>query len=150
MLSEREKRLWLNSYRDLMEEVERETRDAGYWRDKAQNLSPPKYDLSGSSSFNPHKIEDCLAEFLDLAKSCSQKAAEAERQKKLIIGAISKLEDPSQRKILRLRYIELKPIIECAKTLGYSTRSVYRIQNKAIKLLEVPESCHNMSPKTEL
>lgn len=133
-----------------MDEVEREARRAGYWKSQAQNLSPPKYDDFGSGSFNPHKIEDCIAEFMDLANSCSKKAVEAERRKDLIIESINKLEDPNHRDVLKLRYIDFKSVYETAKIMRYTPRSIYRIQNKAIKMLEVPESCHNMSPQTEL
>ena len=130
-------RQWLSRYQELMEEVEREAKKAGYWRDKAEGLSTKA--LSHAPVYG-HSISmpDYVAEFLDLAKHCSELAENAETAKDEILEVIDSIENHTYRRILRMKYLDGKTFYEIGSDIGYNASYTRRLASQAIK--EVTQS----------
>lgn len=134
----KEKKLWLSSYSELMEQVEEETRMAGYWQDKARSLSSPVLSLAPSKSADRKGMADYVVEFLQIAEYCSELANKANEKKKEILAAIDKIEDPNCRQVLRMYYLEKKNLRQIAEKMHYSIDWVKRLHIHALELIEIP------------
>lgn len=131
-------REWLSRYRELIEEIDRETREAHYWEDKAVSLSSQKLSLAPKSKALK-SMPDYVAEFLDIAAHCSELGREAQKAKDEILEAIDSLEELEQRRVLRLKYVDGKTYQQIADHLHYSKRQIYRIHGRALKRVT---QCH--------
>lgn len=138
-------RNWLSRYRELMEEIDRETREAHYWEDIAIGLSPSKFSY-GSKSTTRKDMGDYVARFLDIASHCSQLGEEATIAKDQILEVIDSLDNLIYRRILRMKYIDGLTHREIAERLHYSMGYIRRMHSRAIK--EVTKSntyiCYNV------
>lgn len=133
------KKRWLSSYYVLMEEIEEETRLAGYWQEKARSLSPPVLTFAPSKSANNKGIADYVAEFLDIAQHCSELATVANEKKNEILKCIDSVEDPDCRQVLRMYYIDRKNFREIAEKMHFSIRWIKHLHLKALECIEIPE-----------
>lgn len=130
-------RKWLSRYRELMEEVEREYTKAGYWEDKAEGLSSKV--LSHAPVHGHGKtMSDCIVEFLDTARHCSELAEDAQTAMKEIEEVIDSLDNTDYRRALRFKYIDNLPYYEVAKRMDYTGGSIRNLLSKAVK--EVTQS----------
>lgn len=124
-------RRWLMRYRELMEEVDRETKQAHYWEDKATGLSAPQ--LSFAPVHGGKTMPDYIVEFLEVAKHCSELAGKADKAKDEILEVIESIEKPAYRNVLKYRYIDNMKYIDIAKKMDYSPGYIRRLTSKAVK-----------------
>lgn len=134
----REKKQWLLRYSELMREIERESETARFWRDKANLLSGPRFEITGVKSTHKEGTADYIVKFLDLANECERLANDAEKSKDEIVSAINELENPDHRQVLTMRYIDGLEFIEIAQELGYSLDWVWRLHRAALKKVNCP------------
>ena len=125
-------RQWLSRYRELIDEIERETREAHYWEDKAVSLSSSKLSFAPKSK-RLVSMQDYVAEFLDLASHCAELGKQAQAAKDEINKALESLEEPSHRTVLRMKYIDGMTFQQIADRLHYSKRQIQRIHGRALK-----------------
>lgn len=45
---------------------------------------------------------------------------------------------PIENRMLKMRYLEHKPLKECARELGYSQHYIYKMHMKALNKLKIP------------
>lgn len=45
---------------------------------------------------------------------------------------------PIENRLLKMRYLEHKPLKECARELGYSQHYIYKMHMKALNKLKIP------------
>lgn len=131
-----DKKQWLLQYRELMEEVERETSDAGYWKDKAYGLGAVTWDNLGIKN-STHTIP--LEKFLELAEKCERLANKAQLKKEQILEAIEQVEDDVCQRFLKFRYIDGLKYYQIAERMDYSIDHLYKINKRAITLFEIPK-----------
>ena len=125
-------RQWLSRYRELIDEIERETREAHYWEDKAVSLASSKLSFAPKSK-RLVSMQDYVAEFLDLASHCAELGKQAQAAKDEINKALESLEEPSHRTVLRMKYIDGMTFQQIADHLHYSKRQIQRIHGRALK-----------------
>lgn len=141
-------RQWLSRYRELVEEIDRETRQAHYWEDKAVSLSSSKLSFAPKTR-RLVSMQDYVAEFLDLASHCAELGREAQAAKEEIEKVVDSLEEPSYRRVLRLKYIDGMTYQQIADHLHYSKRQIHRIHGRALKRVTQchPHLSYNVSCK---
>ena len=83
-------------------------------------------------------MPDYVAEFLDLAKHCSELAENAETAKNEILEVIDSIENHTYRRILRMKYLDGKTFYEIGSDIGYNASYTRRLASQAIK--EVTQS----------
>ena len=143
-----EKKKWLASYQELIEEIEVETTQAGYWQDKAISLTAPQLSLAPAKSAEKITMPDCVVNFLDIAKHCSEMADLAHHKKAEICEAINSLDDPDCRQLLKMHYIGGKNFLEIAETMHYTVRWIKKIHNRALSAIEMPKECPRVHLET--
>lgn len=125
-------RKWLSRYIELMEEIDRETKEAHYWEDVAIGLSPSKLSFAPKGRSN-NDLSDYVAKFLDIAQHCSDLGNQARQAKDEILEVIDSLDDLIYRRVLKMLFIDNMTYQEIADRLHYSKRQIHRIRSKAIK-----------------
>lgn len=96
----------------------------------------PKAPHSGGSA-----MADRVARYLEMKELFEAQRAKSEAQVLTIEWAIQTLEDPGERVVMRLRYMEGRSwasVVAKLQREGYSERTVYRLHGSALlKLKEV-------------
>ena len=93
----------------------------------------PKAPHSGGSS-----LASRVARYLEMKELFETQRAEAEAQVLAVERAIQSLADPSERLVMRLRYLEGRSwasVVSKLQPEGYSERQVYYIHGAALKKL---------------
>lgn len=127
-------RAWLRRYKELMEEIDRETKEAHYWEDMAIGLSPTRLSFAPKST-RRQTMSDYVSNFLDLARHCAELGEQARQAKNEIITAIDSLEDVRHRRVLKMIYIDQLNYGEIAGRLHYSKRHIKRLHSKGVEIL---------------
>lgn len=133
------KKKYLERYLELKEDVEREDKDAGYWKEKAYSISAIRLDLSGVRSHN-HSNYRPIDKYLEIAERCALMGEKMQNEKEEIIAAINTLDNTNQRIVLKLRYVSGLDFLEIAQRLGYTIGNVFKIHRKALDNFVIPES----------
>ena len=130
------------NYRTLVREVKQlhgqlRALESSLYSPKGQQFSTMPRAASG-----PKKtMDDAVAGHLKLEALYQEKLAAQEAQQLIIEQAISSLEEPAERVVMRARYIEGRSWLDIVRDMqkqGYSERSVYRLHGYALaKLREV-------------
>lgn len=134
-----DKKKWLLSYHELMQDVEAEAERAGYWQERARSLHGVVIEPTGVRSSSRRTIHDCSDNFMDLARHCTELADMAERKKNEILAAIDKLENPEERQVLKMFYLRNKNFREIAEVMHYSIGWVSHAHLRALEKIQVPE-----------
>lgn len=136
-MTRNEKKKWLSRYWELKETIDRETRDAEFWLEKAKGLTALKLDptgVRGSSKSDPsyRYVLKCS----EVADKCNKLIDEAKIRKIQIKDAIDALEDTSHRLVLTYRYVEHLNFYQIAVKLNYTLEHVWRLHREAVDLIE--------------
>ena len=79
--------------------------------------------------------ENNLISVLKLKEDTLQRIERLTEERMAISGLIDKLDNPLERSVLRLFYLNDLVALEVAEEIGVSTASVYRVRQKAIEHL---------------
>lgn len=131
------KKEWLLRYSELIEDMERETQAALYWREKSLSLSAVSLDNLGIHSSNSMSMPDYVIKFLEIAECCQKLATEAQEAKDNINQAISKIENIDQRRVLKLHYIDGYDFNEIANKLHYGLDWIWTLHRRGLDNLEI-------------
>lgn len=139
MSSVREKKEYLNSYRELKEEYLREKEESEFWHSLAYSVSASKMDESGVtktsiSNFQPVDV------YLDLEEKCKEHARELYKQKTEIREAINRIDNSIYRDVLKKHYIYNYSFRYIEKQMFLGEGYVYKLHAKAINAFEIPKN----------
>ena len=125
---------YLNQYQDLKVKIQKNIEKAELLRSRAEstqmNLDADKVQTSPKN-----KVEEFLAEAIDLERSAKQDETRLEKIKSEILLKLSDLENPREMKVLELRYLEGLFFVQIADDFELSDRQIFRIHNSGIKHL---------------
>ena len=82
-----------------------------------------------------NKVENNLISILKLKEDTLQRIERLTEERMAISGLIDKLDNPLERSVLRLFYLNDLVALEVAEEIGKSTTSVYRVRQEAIEHL---------------
>ena len=86
-----------------------------------------------------NKTENNLISVLKLKEDTLQRIERLAEERMVISGLIDKLDNPLERSVLRLFYLNILDAWQVAEEIGVSTASVYRVRQKAIEYLSKVE-----------
>ena len=142
---DQEKLDFLNSYRWWMEEVQ-------ILRDRISDLDDQLTGIRAQTISDMPRggkamgIDDLVAKKVDLLTVYKQDLARAEAAKVAIYECIRSVDNIRDRTILRLHYVDGMSYSRIADMLSYSTRQIKRFNRAAVANIQIPQSCHSMSP----
>lgn len=102
---------------------------------------------SGQPTGNPR--EELAIKHIELLARYKAIKAELDSELLTLMSALSKLEKPMHRKVLRLRYIEGMKVAEICDREHYSRAQIHRIEKTALaRLQEIAKELKENDPET--
>lgn len=134
----REKRRYLESYQDLLQDFIRERDDFEYWRALAYSISATTLDPTGvpntsHSNFRP------VDKYLEISERCKERSEELDEKKREIIDAVNQLDERYERAVLKLHYIDDIGFHDISNKLFLNLDYVYRLHIRGLKNFVIPE-----------
>lgn len=90
-------------------------------------------DMPGSPNRNVHRMEDIVLKIVDLEAEINADIDELVDLKAEIMKLIKKVESIDGRLVLEKRYLCFEKWEQIAVEMGFSTRQVYRVHDKALE-----------------
>ena len=89
-----------------------------------------------SHTRNVHALQDTIAKIMDLRQEIDSATDALVDLRNEAQRVIERLDDSPCQTVLTLRYVWLKPWDEVAEALSYNPRSVYKVRDRALALLD--------------
>ena len=96
-------------------------------------------DMPGSPTRNIHKMEDIIAKIVDLENEINDDIDKLVDLKAEITTVIKEVDDPELQSLLEQRYLNFRTWEQIAVDMGYNVRHLYRIHDKALKKVRIPQ-----------
>lgn len=87
---------------------------------------------------NVHRLEDVIIKIVDMESEINADLDSLVGLKKEIAGVIRSVENIEYRTLLEQRYLCFKRWEEIAQLMGYSTRQIRRLHDKALGKIKIP------------
>lgn len=133
-MTTQDKKNWLNRYKNIIIEIDSILDDLDYFREVATNISP-HYGLAIRDGHKTDKLQNAVAEIVDLHSLLINTTLEALNIRKEVVKAIESLESPILWIVLTRRYILFKTWDEIADSVGYNRKHTIRLHNKALDIM---------------
>ena len=98
-------------------------------------IEKPTLSHSRVQASRENKTENNLISVLKLKEDTLQRIERLTEERMAISGLIDKLDNPLERSVIRLFYLNILDAWQVAEEIGVSTASVYRVRQKAIEHL---------------
>ena len=98
-------------------------------------IKKPTLSHSRVQTSRENKTENNLISVLKLKEDTLQRIERLTEERMAISGLIDKLDNPLERSVIRLFYLNILDAWQVAEEIGVSTASVYRVRQKAIEHL---------------
>ena len=98
-------------------------------------IKKPTLSHSRVQASRENKTENNLISVLKLKEDTLQRIERLTEERMAISGLIDKLDNPLERSVIRLFYLNILDAWQVAEEIGVSTASVYRVRQKAIEHL---------------
>lgn len=95
-------------------------------------------DMPGSPNRNIHKMEDIIVKIVDLENEINHDIDVLVDLKTEITQVIKQVEDLELQTLLEQRYLNFRTWEQIAVDMGYNVRHLYRMHDKALKVVKVP------------
>lgn len=135
--SSREKIARLKRYVALGREIEQLSGELGRWFDIATRTSPA-YSATPHSGRGEERIQKAIEERDRVSRKLSETINRMKRERLIIENSIEVVEDPTQRTLLRLRYIDGLTWEEVAEKIGFSYQWTCTLHGIAVQKIKLP------------
>jgi hypothetical protein len=102
-------------------------------RDLSTRVSATLSDMPRNATRNIHKTDDIIAKFIDLEAEINADIARLLDLKRDIAALISKVENPTYRTLLELRYLCFKQWDDIAVEMRYDHRYTLKLHGRALQ-----------------
>ena len=82
------------------------------------------------------KMANLVTRIVTLKEELEEERVNAEEEKRKIIGCINKVSDSTLQRVLYMRYVELKSLLEISQKIGYSYDWTRHLHTKALAEFE--------------
>ena len=107
-------------------------------RDLTTKATATMSDMPGGGSRNVYKMQDIIAKIIDLENEINADIDQLVDLKREMVTAIKSVTDPECQTLLELRFLCFKTWEQIAVEMGYSIQHIYRLRDKALKMIEPP------------
>lgn len=108
-------------------------------RDLTTKATATMSDMPGGGSRNVYKMQDIIGKIIDLENEINADIDQLVDLKREMVSAIKAVEDPEYQTLLELRYLCFKTWEQIAVDMQYSTRNIYKLHERAIRRIKVPQ-----------
>ena len=136
------KKEYLTGYRKACKKIESLKEQLESLREIEQSVKSQQLSDMPKASNHHQDLSDLMVKLEDLQTQIADAITESCKIKLEIEGALWKLEDPEEARVLRFRYIYFMAWEEISSIMGYGTRQSRRIHDEAIKNLKMS---HNVT-----
>ena len=109
-------------------------------RDLTTKATATMSDMPGGGSRNVYKMQDIIGKIIDLENEINADIDQLVDLKREMVTVIKSVSDPECQTLLELRFLCFKTWEQIAVDMGYSIQHIYRLLDKAMKLIEPPSA----------
>ncbi len=131
---------YLKQARYLDERINTKLEQVSSLHDLATKATSTLSDMPGGPTRNTHRMEDIIIKILMLENEINSDIDRLVDLKDEILSVINEVDDFESRLILEKRYINLESWEKIADELNTSTPNIYRLHDKALRKVVIPES----------
>ena len=102
-------------------------------RELATKATATLGDAPASGSRNVHSMSDIIDKMIDLENEINDDIDSLVDLKREIVTLIKRVKNPEYQTLLELRYLCFKSWEEIAVKMGYASRNVFNLHDKALK-----------------
>ncbi len=113
-------------------------------RELATKATSTLSDMPSSGTRNIHSMEGIIAKMVDLETEINQDIDTLVDLKREIVSLIKQIQNTEYQTLLELRYLCFKTWEQIAVDLGYSSKHVFYLHDKAVALIQVPKSSYHL------
>ena len=97
-------------------------------------------DMPGGGSRNVYKMQDIIGKIVDLENEINADIDKLVDLKREMVAVIKAVADPEYQTLLELRFLCFKTWEQIAVDMNYSIQHIYRLRDKALKMVMPPEN----------
>ena len=108
-------------------------------RDLTTKATATMSDMPGGGSRNVYKMQDIIAKIIDLENEINADIDQLVDLKREMVATIKSVTDPECQTLLELRFLCFKTWEQIAVEMSYIIQHIYRLRDKALKMVSSPE-----------
>ena len=132
---------YLKQARYLDERINTKIAQVSSLHDLATNATSTLSDMPGSPTRNTHRMEDIIIKILMLENEINADIDHLVDLKDEILSVIKAVDDEECRLLLEKRYLNFEQWEDIAAEMCTGVKNIYRLHDKALKMLVLPEKC---------
>jgi len=129
---------YLNQAHRLDQRINSKLEQVASLRDLTTKATATMTDMPGSASPNVHRAQDIIGKIIDLESDINADIDRLVDLKREMVTVIKSVENLEYQTLLELRYLCFKTWEQIAVDMGYSIQHIYRLRDKALKLVVPP------------
>lgn len=132
---------FLKQARYLDERINTKIAQVSSLHDLATKATATLSDMPGSPTRNTHRMEDIIIKILMLENEINADIDHLVDLKDEILSVIKAVDDEECRLLLEKRYLNFEQWEDIAAEMCTGVKNIYRLHDKALKMLILPEKC---------
>ena len=132
---------YLKQARYLDERINTKIEQVSSLHDLATKATSTLSDMPGSPTRNTHRMEDIIIKILMLENEINADIDHLVDLKDEILSVIKAVDDEECRLLLEKRYLNFEQWEDIAAEMCTGVKNIYRLHDKALKMLVLPEKC---------
>ena len=132
---------YLKQARYLDERINTKIAQVSSLHDLATKATSTLSDMPGSLTCNTHRMEDIIIKILMLENEINADIDHLVDLKDEILSVIKAVDDEECRLLLEKRYLNFEQWEDIAAEMCTGVKNIYRLHDKALKMLVLPEKC---------
>lgn len=109
-------------------------------RDLTTKATATMSDMPSGGSRNAYRMQDIIGKIIDLENEINRDIDTLVNLKRELVAAIKAVSDPECQTLLELRFLCFKTWEQIAVEMDYSIQHIYRLRNRALKMIALPMS----------
>lgn len=107
-------------------------------RDLTTKATATMSDMPGGGSRNVYRMQDIIGKIIDLENEINQDIDALVDLKREMVATIKAVADPECQTLLELRFLCFKTWEQIAVEMDYSIQHIYRLRDRALKMITPP------------
>ena len=95
-----------------------------------------QHQRASNGTQNPHRLSDKIDDMVDFMRDAEMEKIELLKIKRSIYDTLRRINDIEIRTLLELRYLNKRSWTSISESLGVDDRTVFRIHNKGLRVVD--------------